>query len=137
MTNSNPFAISEEQLKESSARQSNKKPGREKKFNAEFILISLAMCHKLADEKASGSVRTMVDALSETWFNTGRHKQHLNPFPLELCDGEKWGLTRMQKSRALKFLTRIRLIAVDRSDPKNPLVTLAWVPRYSPKAFPP
>jgi hypothetical protein len=103
-----------------------------KKSNAEFIQISLGLCHKLTDEKASGPVRTMVDALTETWFNTGRHNRHLNPFPLELCDTGKWGLTRMQKSRALKFLARVKLIAVDRRDPEKPRVTLAWVDRYPP-----
>jgi hypothetical protein len=76
----------------------------------------------------------MVCALSETWFDTGRHRQHLNPFPLDLCDAEKCRLTRMQKSRALKFLILVRLIAVNRRDPKAPLVTLAWVPRYPPEA---
>jgi hypothetical protein len=104
-----------------------------KESNAEFIQISLGLWHKLADDKASGAVWTIVGALSETWFNTGRHKQHLNPFPLKLCDTGKWGLTRLQKFRALNFLARVRLIAVDRRNPKNPLVTLAWVPRYPPE----
>jgi hypothetical protein len=101
-----------------------------KKSNAEFIQLSIGFCHKLADEKASGTVRTLVDALTETWFNTGRHNRHLNPFPLELCDTGEWGLTRLQKCRALKFLVRVKLIAVDRRDPKEPFVTLAWVNRY-------
>jgi hypothetical protein len=101
-----------------------------KESNAEFIQHSLALCHKLAHEKASGTARTLVDALTETWFNTGRHNRHLNPFPLELCDAGKWGLTRMQKSRALRFLVRVKLIAVDRRNPKEPFVTLAWVDRY-------
>jgi hypothetical protein len=74
-----------------------------KKSNAKFIQHSLGLYHKLADEKASGTARTLVDALTETWFNTGRHNRHLNPFPLELCDTGKWGLTRMQKSRATEI----------------------------------
>jgi len=101
-----------------------------KKSNAEFIQISMGLCHKLADEKASWVARALVDALTETWFNTGRHNRHLNPFPLELCDTRKWGLSRMQKSRALKFLAKAKLIAVDRRDPKEPWVTLAWADRY-------
>ena len=104
-----------------------------KTSNAEFIKHSLGLCHKLADEKASGTARTLVDALTETWFNTGRHNRHLNPFPLQLCDTGKWGLTRMQKSRALKFLARVKLIAVKRRDLEEPWVTLAWVDRYPPE----
>ena len=104
-----------------------------KKSNAKFIQHSLGLYHKLADEKASGTARTLVDALTETWFNTGRHNRHLNPFPLELCDTGKWGLTRMQKSRALKFLARVKLIAVNRRDLEEPWVTLAWVDRYPPE----
>jgi hypothetical protein len=87
----------------------------------------------LADEKASGTARTLVDALTETWFNTGRHNRHLNPFPLQLCDTGKWGLTRMQKSRGLKFLAKVKLIAVKRRDLEEPWVTLAWVDRYPPE----
>jgi hypothetical protein len=100
------------------------------KSNAEFIQHSLDLCHKMADDKAGWATWALVNALTETWFNTGRHNRHLNPFPLELCDVREWGLTRMQKSRALRFLVRVKLIAVDRRDPKEPFVTLAWVDRY-------
>ena len=101
-----------------------------KKSNVEFLQYDLAFCHKLADERAYGAVRVLVDALTETWFNTGRHRRHLNPFPLNLCDTEKWGLTRFQKFRALKFLARVKLIAVDRRDPQEPWIILTWVDRY-------
>jgi hypothetical protein len=104
-----------------------------KKSNTEFIQHSLSLCHKLADEKANGPARILVDALTETWFNTGRHNRHLNPFPLESCDTAKWGLTRLQKFRALKFLAGVKLVAVDRRNPEGPWVTLAWVDRYPPE----
>jgi hypothetical protein len=106
-----------------------------KKSNAEFIQLSLGLCHKLADEKIGWAAFAMICALTETWFNTGRHRQHLNPFRLDLCDTRKWGLTRMHKCRALKFLAKVRLVAVDRRDLNNPLVTLAWEPRYPAKAL--
>ena len=105
-----------------------------KESRTEFLKLSIGFCHKLADEKIAGPALTLVFALMETWFNTGRHNRHLNPFPLELCDTGRWGLTRMQKSRALKSLVRVKLITVDRNDPKEPWVTLAWEDRYPSKA---
>ena len=105
-----------------------------KKSNTQFVQFEMGFCHKLIDEKIEWAALAIVFALTDTWFNTGRDRRHLNPFPLKLCDVGKWGLTRWQKYRALKFLIRVRLIAVDRRDSKNPMVILAWVPRYSPKA---
>ena len=72
----------------------------------------------------------MVCALQEAWFTTGIYSQHPNPFPLSAVDAQKWGLNRWQKTRALQFLTQTRLIHLDRSDPLQPTVTLAWVDRY-------
>jgi hypothetical protein len=131
--------LSEEQLREFAARRrdGDRKPERKKKSRAQFIQVPLAICHKLVDEKANRFIWAMVCALSETWFTTGRHNQHLNPFPLDRCAAEKWGLTRLQKFRALKFLTRIRLIAVNRRNPKTSLVTLTWVPRYPARSVSP
>jgi hypothetical protein len=77
-----------------------------KKSNTEFIQHSLSLCHKLADEKANGPARILVDALTETWFNSGRHNRHLNPFPLESCDTAKWGLTRLQEISGIEISGR-------------------------------
>jgi hypothetical protein len=130
--NMEEFRLSPEKVAELQKMMAKASAPHKKKLGAEFVLLPLTVCRKLADEKANGAARTMIDALLEAWFNTGRHRQHFNPFPLDLCDTQKWGLTRMQRSRALKFLARIRLITVDRPDLLGPLVTLTWVPRYPP-----
>lgn len=101
-----------------------------KKSRTKFVRYSLRFCQVLADEKASGTVRTLIDALTETWFKMGLYDQKLNPFPLNQCDTAEWGLTPMQKCRALKFLIRKRLIELDRSDPRRPLVKLTWQRPY-------
>jgi hypothetical protein len=106
------------------------KPRRKKESRARFAKIPMWVWHKLADARASGAATIMTIALWETWFNTGFHEHHPNPFPLRLCDVTKWRLTRMQKSRALKFLVKIQQIEIDRTDSENPLVTLLWEPRY-------
>jgi hypothetical protein len=86
----------------------------------------------LAKIKANWPVWALVRALYEAWFRTGRHPNHLNPFPLAACDTKKWGLSRLQKHRALEVLIKTGWILVDRSDPKTPLVTLTWLPLYKP-----
>ena len=43
---------------------------------------------------------------------------------------------RYRKFKALQFLVRARLVSVDRSDPENPLVTIAWESRYLPETTP-
>jgi hypothetical protein len=73
----------------------------------------------------------MVCALTEAWFTSGLHGQHPNPFSLEKADTQKWGLTKFQKYRALKFLAEISLVEMDRSDPKNPTVAIIWAPRQA------
>jgi hypothetical protein len=97
-----------------------------------FYNIPAQLDLDLAKTKAPWPTWAMVRALYEAWFRTGFHPKHPNPFPLAACDTEKWGLSRMQKSRALEFLVKTGWILVDRSDPKNPLVTLIWLPLYKP-----
>jgi hypothetical protein len=98
----------------------------------EFLTFDLALLHRLHAAKANSAVYAMVWALSEAWFTTGFHQQHPNPLPLCRVNTAKWQLSRKQKSRALQFLTQIGLVQLDRSDPKKPLVRLAWVPPYPP-----
>src|SRR5215469_1826205 len=124
--------ISEEQLQAHLAREKDgtRKPRPKKEFKVGFLKISIGLAHKLHDEDAKGDTWAMVMALTEAWYTTGFYSQHLNPFPLSVVDFKRWGFTRKQKSRALQFLTQIRLIWIDRQDPDNPEVTIAWEPSH-------
>jgi hypothetical protein len=122
------FVLSDQQIKEEQDRlKGGKKPGPEKKTGFRFIRIPLKACRKLAEED---SVFAMFCALYEAWFTTGRKDEHPNPFPLSHSDTGKWGLTRMQKSRALKSLIRTGLITVSQRNPKKLLIRLTWEPRF-------
>jgi hypothetical protein len=66
----------------------------------------------------------MARVISEAWYRNGHHQSHANSFPLALCYTEKWGLSRSQKHRSLRFLIKLGWILVDRSDPKNPTITM-------------
>jgi hypothetical protein len=130
------YWVSEEQIRATEAarvlKDGKNKPRPRKQRRASFLKVSVALAHKLRDDGANGEAWAMVMALTETWFTTGIYSQHPNPFSLSALDSQRWAFTRRQKSRALQFLTRIRLISVDRQDPENPLVTIAWEPRYQP-----
>lgn len=129
------FWLTNEQVQAHLARQRNgqrKRQGR-KPLEAGFLKVSIGLAHKLREENANGDAWAIVMALSEAWFTTGLHGQHPNPFPLSNVDFKRWGFTRKQKSRTLLFLTRIHLISVDRREPENSLVTIAWEPRYQPE----
>jgi hypothetical protein len=129
------WATDEEVKAHLARKDGNKKPRPKKESKVGFLKFDVPFLHKLIDDKAGRAVWAMVCALQEAWFTTGIYSQHLNPFPLSAVEMERWGLKyRIQKHRALEFLIRTRLINVDRRDPKNPLVTLAWVPLYQPKA---
>lgn len=124
--------ISKEQVQAHLARKKDgKRRSRSKRGSkVDFLKVSIALAQKLHGEGASGNAWAMVMALTEAWYTTGFYSQHLNPFPLSVVDSRRWGFTRKQKSRTLQFLTRIHLIHVDRQDPDNPQVTIAWEPRY-------
>jgi hypothetical protein len=127
------FWATDEQVKAHLSRKDGKnKPRPNKETKVGFLKFDVPFLHKLIDDKASRAVWAMVFALQEAWFTTGIYSQHPNPFPLAKTNPARWRLNKQQKYQALKFLTKVRLIDVDRSDPKNPLVTLAWVPHYSP-----
>ena len=97
----------------------------------EFLKVDIIPLRKLAHTHARGITWGMFCALSETWFTTGICTRHLNPFPLSAVDTKAWGLNRMQKFHALRFLVQNHFITIDRGDPKNPLVTLLWLPLQS------
>ena len=129
------FWATAEQVKAHQVREyGKKKPRPRQETKVGFLKVDVALWHRLVEDKSGWKAWAMVGALYEAWFTTGIYSQHPNPFPLARTDSTRWGLNKQQKYQALKFLIRIRLIDVDRSDPKNPLVTLAWVPRYSPRA---
>lgn len=105
---------------------------REKTPRLKFYKVPAQLDLDLAKAKANWTVWAMVRALYETWFRAGTYQQHPNPFPLAECDTRAWELTRLQKHRALEFLIKTGWIIMDRRDPKNPLVALAWLPLYRP-----
>jgi hypothetical protein len=107
---------------------SKKEAPRAKERKIEFLKLDLAPLSRLAHRDAPGTAWKMFCALSEAWFGTGICMRHLNPFPLSIVNTQKWSLSRMQKSRALRFLAQNRFIAIDRREPENPLVTLLWLP---------
>jgi hypothetical protein len=118
---------------EASIKNNGKKPRDKqrkspKKSGIEFLKLDPITLRKLAHTHARWIAWTTFFALSEAWFTSGICTGHLNPFPLSTVDTKKWGLNRMQKFRALRFLMKNHFIAIDRSDPKNPSVTLLWLP---------
>ena len=138
MSDPREFWFTEEQVQAAyaarTAKDGKKKPHPEKESKAGFLKLSIPLWRKLVDDKAGRNVWAMVGALYEAWFTTGLHLQHPNPFPLARVDVKRWGLDRRQKHFALKFLAQIRLVDIDRSNPENPMVTLAWAPLYHPEA---
>jgi hypothetical protein len=90
----------------------------------QFYKVPAQLGLKLAQAKAGWALWAMVLAISEAWYRNGHHQSHPNTFPLVDVDTEKWGINRSQKHRSTKFLIKIDWIIVDRSDPKNPLITM-------------
>jgi len=121
--------LSEEQVAEYMAQRRNgsKSPKKRKPPEARFLQFSIPLLLTLGNAEAPCFVWAMVWALSEAWFTSGIGKKHLNPFPLSIVDIKKWRLHRRQKSRALQFLAKRQLIKIDRTEPGNPKVKLAWV----------
>jgi hypothetical protein len=135
MINPEVFWVSEEQIRATyvarAARDGKRKaqePRKTPKVN--FLQFSTTLLLKLTQAKASGRVWAMVCALTEAWFTTGLHSRHPNPFPLSALKTKKWGFNRSQKYYLLRILVRMDLVRLDRSDPKNPFVTINWEPPY-------
>jgi hypothetical protein len=87
-----------------------------------FCKVPVQLDLDLARSGANGATWAMSRALSEAWYRNGYRNNHPDSFPLKICDFEKWGITKMQKSRSLSLLTKLDWIQIDRSKPKNPLV---------------
>ena len=122
---------SREILQKNGQKPPTQKPRKEPEID--FLAVNLALWHKLVDNNAGRSEWAMVGALCEAWFRAGVPRKHLNPFPLSAANTEKWSLTRKQRSRALQFLNQAHLISIDRTDPKNPRITLNWVDLFQPE----
>jgi hypothetical protein len=73
----------------------------------------------------------VLAALYEHWFRNCRY----NPVKLTSAALRKYGVTRMQKSRALKFLEKSGCVWIDHSSGKNPWVTLKWLELKPPPGF--
>jgi hypothetical protein len=95
-----------------------------------FCKVPVQLDLDLARTGANGATWAMSRAISEAWYRNGYRHNHPDSFPLATCDLEKWGITKMQKSRALSFLTKLGWIQMDRRSPKNPLVIMT-----RPEAF--
>jgi hypothetical protein len=139
MTDPQDLWLSEEQVRAYQAAQTarnRERKGRQprKSPKVDFLQHSIPLLLALRKANPPGIVYAMVWALSEAWFTTGLDGQHLNPFPLARIDFKKWKIDRSQKTRALRFLVRIRLIEIDRSDPENVLVAIFWASRYTLEA---
>jgi hypothetical protein len=66
---------------------------------------------------------TVLLVLYETWFLDLEHK---NPIKLTSESLRVYKISRGQKDRALKILEKYGAITVDRTNGKNPTVTLNW-----------
>jgi len=97
-----------------------------------FYQLPQPIFDNLVLQKASASVFGTLAALYEAWFRSGVAADHLNPLPLAKCDFESRRITRLQRHRALKRLIQTGWIFMDRSDAKNPLVTLTWKRHFTP-----
>jgi len=102
------------------------------KASLKFYKLPAQLDRDLAAVKANWTVWAMVRALYEAWFTLGTYPDHPNPFPLAACDSKKWGLSRWQRSRALRALTKTGWILLDQRNPKKPLLALAWQPLHRP-----
>ena len=66
----------------------------------------------------------VLAALYETWFRDNKY----NPVRLTSRALEKYGVSRGQKRRSLERLEKSGCIWIERTNRKNPLVTLRWLP---------
>ena len=79
---------------------------------------------KAANQNTTSAPVAVLLTLHELWFKSfGR-----NPVQLTSHSLRKFGISRYQKLRALKFLEKTGHITVERNGGKNPLMTLNWLP---------
>jgi hypothetical protein len=70
-------------------------------------------------------ILAVLMALYELWFTDFDHR---NPVALTSYNLRRFGLRRKQKYRALQILEEAKLISVDQTNGKNPVVTMTWLP---------
>jgi hypothetical protein len=124
------LVLGEDYLLARGASAKNQRPAKSPiaKASLKFYKFPAQLDRDLVAVKANWTVWAMVRALYETWFTLRTYPNHPNPFPLAACDTKKWGLSRWQRSRALRVLTKTGWILLDQRNPKKPLVALAWQP---------
>jgi hypothetical protein len=87
-------------------------------------VFPLTLLDALIEHRANWTVLATVVALHELWFT---HPNHNNPVHFTTYNLRRFGLSRQQKWRALRFLESIGQISIQRMGPgKNPMVTLNW-----------
>jgi hypothetical protein len=93
-------------------------------YKLEAPVFDRAFATKEAKRNA-WSVLTVLMALYELWF-TDLDKR--NPVTLTSYNLQRFGLSREQKYRALEILEEAQLVSVNRTNGKNPQVTMTWLP---------
>jgi hypothetical protein len=87
-------------------------------------VLPLTLLDAMVEHRAHWTVLAAVLALHELWFT---HPNHNNPVPFTTCNLRRFGLSRDQKWRALRFLEKIGQVSIKRmGSGKNPFVTLNW-----------
>jgi hypothetical protein len=89
-----------------------------------FCKVPVQLDLDLARAGANGATWAMSRAISEAWYRNGYRHNHPDSFPLKTCDFEKWGISKLQKHRSLRFLIKLGWIEVDRKDPTNPIIIM-------------
>lgn len=100
-----------------------KKQGKVKWYRLEASVLDQAFA--TADARRNAwSILAILMALFELWYTDSNHR---NPVALTSYNLQRFGLTRWQKYRALQILEGAKVIIVDRTAGKNPLITLTWL----------
>ena len=121
------LTIPEEELAKPDRQQEGPKTSRQKK--EEFCMFPFHVMASIAKTGTTvGGVVRVLAALFELWFRDN----HYNPVKLTTASLRKYEVSPDQKLRALRFLEKSGQVSVDRSNGKNPWVTLKWLPLKTP-----
>jgi hypothetical protein len=101
-----------------------KKQSRIKWYRLEATVLDRAFATTRARRNA-WNILVVLMALYELWFTDFDHR---NPVTLTSYNLHRFGLRRKQKYRALEILEEAKLISVDQTHGKNPVVAMTWLP---------
>jgi hypothetical protein len=119
----NDFRLSSEDMAAMKKRPTDKSPPpRKPKREIEFYPFPAAVVDALIRANYAPAW-TLAAVIYKTWY---RGYKKLNPVLVTSAILAKYGLTRHQKSRALKILEDSDQYIVERSANRNPLVMLKW-----------